>query len=349
MDFKTITPDNEIKDMVEAQMGMRMSMDDVKEAFDNGLVEKLKGAELYAGKVRANFWGGSLVTPEGVQVRIMLATDSLSAKDKVRGWIPFKGQILTEISNYILDIVKDVAPSSQLATAGNVVIAENCRPLMFEMILRQYMAKSSTSTSLYQHYFVQGKREYAGHSMPNGLVANQRLPDLIDTPSTKAEQGEHDVTVSGQYLVKKGIVTKEEYETARKKAVDTWKAADERIFKPRGIILVDTKYELGYNNKGEIVFIDEVLTPDASRYWFAADYDEKFAAGKSPVSYSKEIARDMVDEESMLTDDQAVLVGIQYVKSYEMLTGKKFEPDTKGPMTKICNDIGICLDELKIK
>jgi phosphoribosylaminoimidazole-succinocarboxamide synthase len=335
--------------MVEAQMDMRLSMDHVTEAFESELVERLNGAKFYPGKVRANFWGEKLVTPEGVPVRLMLATDNLSAKDKVRGQIPFKGQILTEISNYVLDAVRDVAPSSQLATAGNVVLAENCKPLMFEMILRQYMAKSSTSTSLYQHYAVQGKREYAGHKIPEGLVANQVLPELIDTPSTKAEQGEHDVTVSGQYLVEKGIVTKEEYETARKKSIDTWKAADSRIFKPKGIILVDTKYELGYNSKGEIVFIDEVLTPDASRYWFAADYNEKFAAGKPPTSYSKEIARDMVDEESMLTDEQAILVGIQYVKSFEMLTGKKFKPDMREPMTKMHMDINKCLDERMIE
>lgn len=274
----------------------------------------------------------------------MIASDALSTHDKVRGVVPFKGQILTQLSNDMLDIVQEALPHSQIAAIGrNIVVAENCEPIKVEMVLRKYMAKSTTETSLYHHYVNLGEREFCGHKLPEGLRANEKLPYLMDTPSTKSEG--HDTSVTPKYLFDNGFLSPEEYDAIRNACIEAF-GRGAAVLEQRGIILVDTKFEIGRNREGKIVFIDELLTQDASRYWIRQDYEEKFAKGEEPTSYSKQLARDIGDPKQPYTEEEIKLIAERYFESYELLTGKKFQPDIRDPIEQIVDDINKGLEAL---
>ena len=340
--------EDEIKALVAENMDKRFTIADVRDVVESGAIPRLERAEPYYGKVRANFFGPELVTPTGIPLRVLIATAALSTHDKVRGHVPFKGQVLTQMSNYMLDIVGEALPSSQLATPGpNVVIAENCEMLDVEMVLRKFMAKSSTTTSLYHHYVNLGEREFCGHALPEGLVANQILPYLMDTPSTKEREADHDLSVSPEYLFEKGIVTPQQYNAIRNACIEAYGMA-EAVLAPIGVILVDTKYEVGKNSRGQIVAVDEVLTLDASRYWLKDDYDEKFAAGQPPTSYSKQIARDTGKPTEDLTEDQIAMVAERYIDAFQKLTGQRFEPDLRDPIPAFVADVNDGLEQLLV-
>lgn len=310
-------------------------------------IRLLEGATYYQGKVRANFYGGRLLAGD-VPLRVIVATDQISTHDIVRGTIPFKGQVLTAISNAMFENISGLIPSSQIYVAGpNTVVAENCTPINFEMVLRAYMAKSTTETSLYHHYVKHGKREFCGHQLPDNLVPDGPLPYTMDTPSTKARDkaGVHDESVAPEYLFEHGIVTPVEYTHIKNATMEDFRRIS-ALLEQKGIITADTKFELGVNSKGEIVYIDEVMTPDASRFWLAEDYEEKMQQGQDPTSYSKQIARDIGEVGEQYTDEQRAVIGTRFIETYELLMGKPFQPDLRLARQAIVEDINIGLAEL---
>lgn len=333
--------ESQIKHLVEDNMDKAIDAELIENIFNSGEIAELSGAQYYQGKVRANFTGPHLKAIDGAALRVIIATDQISTHDMVRGAIPFRGQILTDISNEMFSLTSAHLPNAQRFAPANstVVIAENCEPFMFEMVWRCYMCKSSTETSLYHHYVNLNQREFCGHSLPEGLAANGPLPYMMDTPSTKESQaGAHDASVSPGELYAQGILTPLEYGKIVYMTGSAY-AFGQKHFRELGIIIPDTKFELGRTRDGEIVTIDEVLTPDSSRFWMAEDYDEKMAAGQSPTSYSKQFGRDIGTPGAVYTDQERFLIGCRYVETYQRLTGKCFMPDERAPRQKIVADV----------
>jgi len=338
----------EIRSMVEGSMDQRLSMDQAVDIAGTIPRFKADGIEFYPGKVRLNVTGPTLQTGEGIPLRLIVATGNLSTHDEVRGVVPLKQQILTEGSDYFLEVVAGTLPSSQLLTAGsNVVVAENCAPIDVEVVLRAYMAKSTTKTSLYHHYVNEEGRYFCGHVLPEGLVANGKLPYLMDTPSTKERVQGHDISVPPQHLFDHRLCTPLDYRIMLSGCTQAWGRA-ENVCLSRGIIVADTKFEVGRNSRGDIVFIDEVMTPDASRYWDATDYAAKMEAGEAPTSFSKQFARDIGEPGQPFTDDDVFEIAVRYVQAHEMLTGKRFEPDARSPEEALVTDVNTALDELGV-
>jgi phosphoribosylaminoimidazole-succinocarboxamide synthase len=219
-----------------------------------------------------------------------------------------------------------------LADNDVVIAAENLQLIPVENIFRAYMAKSSTSTSLYQAW-KRGEKMFAGHVIPEGLVANGPLPYVMDTPSTKSD--EHDVTLSPEEMIRDGYVSAAQYAAIRNSGLVAFGMAAQ-FLRDKGIILVDTKFEHGINKDGKIVSQDEILTMDSSRFWLASDYDAqmaRFDLGEleelNPKSYSKEFARGFSEGEAGYTDEQRVVIGARYVIGIQELLGKRFEPDMR--------------------
>lgn len=310
-------------------------------------ISRLASSTYYQGKVRANFYGKDLKTNDGIPLRVLVTTDRISTGDKFRGNIPFKGQILSEISNFMFDLIKGTLPNAQLVAEGNVAVSENCDRLDFEMVLRQYAARSGSKTSLYHHYFILGEREFCGHKLDD-LIPNGRLPYLMDTPSTKAEKGDHDISVPPQFLFDNGLVDElVYYNTVVRGTVDAFSKV-EHFLKERGIIFVDTKFEFGMGKDGKIKFIDEGPSPDASRFWELKDYEEKlnsgaFERGENPVSYSKELTRGL-GKGGPLTNEQRYKTACRYIETYQLLLGRSFVPDTRDLRQKTIEDVNKCLD-----
>lgn len=340
--------DSQIKQLVEENLDNAVDEKLIADIVDSGEIAELKAADYYQGKVRANFTAPHLVAADGAPLRVIIATDQISTHDMVRGAIPFRGQILTDISNEMLRLTSSYLPNSQRYAPANsaVVIAENCDPFMFEMVWRCFMCKSSTETSLYYHYVNLNKREFCGHMLPEGLVADGELPYMMDTPSTKeSEEGAHDISVSPGELYARGVVTPVEYGQIIHMTGSAY-LFGQRHFKALGIIVPDTKFELGRTRDGRIVTIDEALTPDSSRFWLAEDYEEKMAAGQSPTSYSKQFGRDIGTPGSAYTDQERFLIGCRYLETYQKLTGKRFEPDLRPTRQKIVADAKAGLKKL---
>jgi phosphoribosylaminoimidazole-succinocarboxamide synthase len=340
--------ESQIKQLVEKNLDQAIDAEVIEEIIDANKIPELEDADYYQGKVRANFTGAKLHYKNGTPLRVIIATDQISTHDMVRGAIPFRGQILTDISNRMLSLTVAHLPNAQRFAPANsmVVIAENCRPFMFEMVWRNYMCKSSTETSLYFHYVNLKKRKFCGHLLPQGLIANGPLPYMMDTPSTKESQdGAHDVSVSPHELFERGIVTPVEYGQILYMTGSAY-IYGQNYFKKSGIIIPDTKFEIGKTKEGQIVTIDEVLTPDSSRFWLAEDYKEKLAAGKNPTSYSKQFGRDIGTPGAAYTDQERFLIGCRYIETYQKLTGQCFVPDLRPSISKIVDDVKEGLKQL---
>jgi phosphoribosylaminoimidazole-succinocarboxamide synthase len=342
--------ESQIKQLVEKNLDQAIDAKVIADIFSAKMIPELEDADYYQGKVRANFTGGKLYHKNGTPLRVIIATDQISTHDMVRGAIPFRGQILTDISNRMLALTAAHLPNAQrFAPASSmVVIAENCRPFMFEMVWRNYMCKSSTNTSLYYHYVNLNKRDFCGHLLPEGLVANGPLPYMMDTPSTKeSEEDAHDVSVSSHELFARGIVTPIEYGQIIYMTGSAY-IYGQNYFKKLGIIIPDTKFEIGKTKEGQIVTIDEVLTPDSSRFWLAEDYKEKLAAGKNPTSYSKQFGRDIGTSGTAYTEQERFLIGCRYIETYQKLTGQCFVPDLRPSRQKIGDDVKAGLQRLML-
>lgn len=277
---------------------------------------------VYKGKVR------EVYTLEN-DILVMVATDRLSAFDVVmpKG-IPYKGQILNQIATKMMKDTEDIVPNWLMATPDpNVAVGQACEPFKVEMVIRGYMSGHAARE------YKAGKRMLCGVPMPEGMQENDKFPEPIITPATKAEKGDHDEDISKEDILKRGIVSKEDYEILEKYTRDLFQRGTE-IAAKRGLILVDTKYEFGKTKDGKIVLIDEIHTPDSSRYFYADGYEERQEKGKPQKQLSKEFVRQWLISNGFqglegqsvpeMSDDYIESVSNRYIELYENITGEPF-------------------------
>ena len=327
--------DRRLDEILRAQLTRTLQRTDFAEMAGRGAVRT------YEGKVRDCY------IDDARGERVIVVTDRLSAFDAVVGTIPFKGQVLNQIAQYWFDETKQVAPNHIIGTPDpNVAIVRECRPLAVELVMRAYLT-GVTSTSIWRAY-ERGDRTFCGHKLPDGMHKNERLPHAILTPSTKAAKGGHDVSVSRDELLAMGQVDPDEFERAAAIAAALFEVGQRRAAE-RGLILADTKYEMGVTAAGDVCVIDEIHTPDSSRYWYADDYHERLATGEEPRSLDKEYVRRWLSGEAKwegdgppptLPDDVRVEAARRYIKSYELVTGRPFVPDTAEPVARIAAALG---------
>jgi phosphoribosylaminoimidazole-succinocarboxamide synthase len=279
----------------------------------------------YRGKVRDNY-----DLPDGR--RIIIASDRLSAFDRILAAIPHKGQVLTQTARYWFENTADICPNHVLEYPDpNVVVGQRLTILPVEIVVRDYLA-GTTGTSILTLY-KQGHRSLYGHTFPDGLRDNQRLPQPIITPTSKAGDGEHDAPMTPDEILAQGLLTAEQWDTVSAYALALF-ARGQRMAAERGLILVDTKYEFGTDANGQILLADEIHTPDSSRYWIAETYPAKFAGGERPQSFDKDFMRSWVAARcdpyvdaipeipaAMIADTSKV-----YIQAFEAITGQTFEP-----------------------
>jgi phosphoribosylaminoimidazole-succinocarboxamide synthase len=274
--------------------------------------------------------------------RIIVVTDRLSAFDAVVGTIPSKGQVLNQLARFWFDKTAHIAPNHMLRVPDpNVMVARECEPLPVELVMRAYLT-GVTSTSIWKAY-EKGARSFCGHALPDGMRKNQRLPEAILTPSTKAAKGDHDVSVSREELLAMGRIDPATLDRAAAIAGALF-AEGQRHAASRGLILADTKYEMGLAKDGTITVIDEIHTPDSSRYWYADDYEARLARGEEPRSLDKEFVRRWLSGEAkwsgdgpppIMPDEIRLEAARRYIASFELVTGTAFVPDTREPVARI--------------
>ena len=344
--------EDEARRVVEETMGRGESISSTQEILDSGAVLRLQGYRVKPGKVSDSIFGGKgsykdksgnvvefenppLNTSDGTPLRLMVRTARISTHDINRGDIPFKDQVLAANHNYMRRLLTPYIGTSQIEIPGLddsavVIAAENLQTIMFENVIRGFMAKSSTSTSLYQHY-IKGERVFCGHELPEGLFANGPLPYVMDTPSTKSD--DHDESVSRDWLIERGIVSAQQYRQISRASLVAFGVVSE-FLRQRGLIAVDTKTEHGINRKGQIVSQDEIWTMDSSRFWLAEDYNkqlERFLRKEipeiNPKSYSKEFARGLSEGGKGYNDQQRMEIAVRYIVGIQNLLGRRFVPD----------------------
>ena len=262
-------------------------------------------------------------------VLVMVATDRISAFDVVLPeGIPYKGQMLSQIAAKFLDATTDICPNWKLATPDPMVtVGVMCEGFPIEMIVRGYLCGSAWRA------YKSGVREICGVKLPEGMRENQRFPEPIITPTTKAEQGEHDADISKEEILAKGLATPEEYELLEKYTLALFKRGTE-IAAERGLILVDTKYEFGKHN-GKIYLMDEIHTPDSSRYFYSEGYEDRFEKGEPQKQLSKEFVREWLMENDFQGKEGQVVpemtpeivegISNRYIELFEHITGEQFE------------------------
>jgi phosphoribosylaminoimidazole-succinocarboxamide synthase len=294
--------------------------------------------ERYEGKVRDNYSKGGK--------RIIITTDRISAFDRVLGTIPFKGQILTRLAAYWFEKLAHVARSHFLRMPDpNVLECIDCKPLEVEMVVRAYLT-GTTKTSIWVAY-ERGARTFCGHRLADGMRKHQKLATPILTPSTKAPKGEHDVSGSREEILATGKVSAEDFDRAGQIALALFDAGS-KICAERGLLLVDTKYELGKTPDGEIVVIDEMHTPDSSRFWDASTYDERLREGRDPDALDKDFVRRWYAERGYrgdgppppMPDEIRIGAALRYAEAYERITGTPFVPDTRAPLERMARNLG---------
>lgn len=259
---------------------------------------------------------------------VMVATDRISAFDVVLPeGIPYKGQVLNQIAAKFLDATKDICPNWKQATPDPMVtVGMMCEGFPLEMIVRGYLCGSAWRA------YKDGMREICGVRLPEGMRENERFPEPIVTPTTKAELGLHDENISKAQILEQGLATPEEYEILEKYAIELFRRGTE-IAAQRGLILVDTKYEFGKRN-GEIVLMDEIHTPDSSRYFYSEGYQERFEAGEPQRQLSKEFVREWLMDNGFqgkagqtvpeMTPEIVAGISERYIELYEHITGETF-------------------------
>lgn len=277
----------------------------------------------YQGKVRDYYkWDHK---------RILITTDRISAFDRVLGYIPYKGQVLNQLSAFWFDKTKDIVSNHLISMPHpNVSIATEAKSFPVEMVVRGYIS-GVTKTSLWKAY-ENGERVIYGIKFPNGLRKNQKLPKPVITPTTKAEGGAHDERLTREEIFKRKLIPENIYGKMEKAALALYKRGSE-ICEKRGLILVDTKYEFA-DIKGKIILIDEIHTPDSSRFWKAKNYKARFEKRLEPENFDKEFFRLWYarrdyrgdGEPPKMSSQLQIKTAVRYIKIYEMITGKKFKP-----------------------
>ena len=290
----------------------------------------------YRGKVRDNY-----DLPDGR--RIIIATDRLSAFDRIITAIPFKGQVLTQIARFWFDATPEICPNHVIEYPDpNVLICRRLAIMPVEIVVRDYLT-GTTATSIWPMYQA-GRREIYGIRFPDGLHQNQRLPSTIVTPTTKAFDGGHDEPLTPAEITGRGLLTDQQWNATEALALALF-ARGREIAEERGLILVDTKYEFGFDEAGRIILADEIHTPDSSRYWIGDSYERRFAAGQPPESLDKDFVRRWVSERCDPYRDpipqvphEVILEAARlYIGVFETITGKSFvlpEPDIP-PLARI--------------
>jgi phosphoribosylaminoimidazole-succinocarboxamide synthase len=277
---------------------------------------------VYRGKVRE-------VYNINDDLLVMIATDRLSAFDVVlpKG-IPYKGQILNQIATKFMELTQDIVPNWLIATPDpSVAVGHLCEPFKVEMVIRGYLSGHAARE------YALGKRQICGVTMAEGLKENDKFPEPIITPTTKADNGEHDADISREAILEKGIVTEEDYLVLEKYTRALFQRGTE-IAVSRGLILVDTKYEFGKTKDGVIVLIDEIHTPDSSRYFYSEGYQERQDKGEEQKQLSKEFVRRWLIQNGFqgqegqqipnMTDEYIETVSDRYIELYENILGEKF-------------------------
>lgn len=326
----------------------------VRQLIEDGELPRLRGAVVQEGKVSDSVYGEALRSRDGRPLRLMFRNNRISTHDVNRGAIPFKDQILALNHDHMLRLVAPVLGSSQFEVEGlhptsTVIPAENLDLFGLENVLRMYMAVSSTSTSLYQHWLkakeeAPGEFDYAGHSLfVDALAPNGRLPYLMDTPSTKAAV---DATTDAASLIAAGVCTEGEYAEIRNASLMAFGIVSQYLA-GKGMVLVDTKTEHGRNRAGAIVSADELYTMDSSRFWRLDEAGEVLRVDGQPVSFSKEFARGMVkSRDQQFTEEQANEIAARYIEGVQHLTGAAFAPDLRPRDQRIVESTNLILDAL---
>lgn len=279
----------------------------------------------YGGKVRDVYHQSDL------ERRLLIATDRQSAFDINWTTIPLKGQVLTQISDWWFRQVADIMPNHVIAHPDpNVMVVKDLEIIPIEIVVRAYLTGSS-KTSIWMNYN-QGVRHYCGHDIPDGLAKNDKLPAVIVTPTTK---GEDDELTDKTTILSQNILSEEQWEEIESKALQLF-ARGQEIADKHGLILVDTKYEMGFDANGVITLGDEVHTPDSSRYWVKDTYESRHAAGEEPENLDKEFFRLWLREQGFeygdkstwpdITDDVRLMLAGKYIDLYEQVTGQSFVP-----------------------
>jgi len=295
--------------------------------------------ERVVGKVRDSYLG------EGR--RILVVTDRVSCFDRVVGTIPLKGQLLNQMAAFWFEQTKPVAKNHLISVPDpNVSIVKECKTLPVEFVMRGYLT-GTTSTSIWTAY-ARGERRYCGHVLPDGLRRHERLPAPLLTPTTKALHGEHDELTSRAELLARGTLSEAVFDAAQD-LVQRLFAEGTRHAAKQGLILADTKYELGLDESGELVVIDEIHTPDSSRYWRLEGYERALAEGGSPAAIDKEYVRLWLAEQGYkgegkppeLPIEVRVEAATRYISAFEQVTGRAFVPDLEDPTARIRRHLGL--------
>lgn len=308
---------------VESMKGVSAEMEKaITNALDKCLTEtSLPHGTKYTGKVRDTYDLGDKIA--------IVTTDRQSAFDRLLAAVPFKGQVLNQTAAWWFQNTKHIVGNALIATPDpNVSIMKKCTVFPVEFVVRGYLT-GSTDTSLWTHY-KNGSRDYCGNKLPEGMRKNDKLKANMITPTTKAES--HDVPISAQDIVKQGLMTQQDWDTASAAALALFEFGQQQAAK-QGLILVDTKYEFGKDADGNILLIDEIHTPDSSRYWLADSYAARHSAGKEPEMIDKEFLRlwfrehcDPYNDKVLPPAPKELVVELskRYIILYQMITGKEF-------------------------
>jgi len=334
--------DNDLQKSIESlhkQNALTLKIDDIKQKYnkyddlllnmhldETYLEPRNKPHEsdlIYRGKVRDVYESHNRLT--------MVATDRLSAFDRHIVNVPYKGEIINKISAWWLNKTSHIVPNHLISVNEKSSCVDRCTVFPIEFVVRGYMT-GSTNTSIWVNYNG-GMRQYCGCELPNGLQKNQKLPEILITPTTK---GETDELITPQEIVESERMTQEQWDFCSSKALELFMFGQEQV-RENGLILVDTKYEFGINSSGEIILVDEIHTPDSSRYWLANTYEQNFKEGKEPDNIDKEFIRKWIKKECTeqnldvynnelpkITAEMVVETSKKYMQLYDLITGNEF-------------------------
>lgn len=291
------------------------------------------------GKVRDSYVDGKR--------RTLIVSDRVSCFDVVVGTIPLKGQVLNQMAAFWFEETKDLVLNHlESVPDPSVSIVQECKTLPVEFVMRGYLTGSS-STSIWTAYD-SGAREYCGHALPDGLQRHEKLAAPLLTPTTKAEQGDHDALISRAELISNGAITEAHYDEAQAIAHRLF-AEGTRYAEKQGLILVDTKYEMGLDDAGRIIVVDEIHTPDSSRYWRSDGYEQALSEGRSPQAIDKEYVRLWLGEQGYkgegpspeLPVEVRVEAATRYIAAFEQISGTAFQPNLEEPTARIRRNLDL--------